>query len=96
MVRLWQENKPADGVFSLYGRPMSIIEVPRITREQAVSYRLHVNHLVDRLPEASYEEAAYVGLQDTAPRDAILGMHARVAGCEPIAVGWAVTPRTHC
>lgn len=62
---------------------MSVVEVPRITREQAVSYRLRVNHLVDRLPEGSYEEAAYVGLQDTAPRDAILGMHARVAGCEP-------------
>ena len=55
---------------------------PRITREQAVSYRLRVNHLVDRLPAGSYEEAAYVGLQDTAPRDALLGLHARVTGCE--------------
>ncbi len=27
--------------------------------------------------------AAYVGLQDSAPRDALLGLHARVAGCEP-------------
>ena len=59
---------------------------PRITREQAVSYRLRVNHLVDRLPAGSYEEAAYVGVQDTAPRDALLGLHARVTGCEPS--GW--------
>ncbi|TCO47011.1 winged helix DNA-binding protein [Kribbella antiqua] len=59
---------------------MSVLE---ITREQAVAYRLRVNHLVERLPPASYEEAAYVGLQDTAPRDALLGLHARVADCEP-------------
>ena len=54
-----------------------------ITREQAVAYRLHVNHLVDRLPAGSHEQAAYVGLQDTAPRDALLGLHARMAGCAP-------------
>jgi hypothetical protein len=53
-----------------------------VTREQAVSYRLRVNHLVERLPAGSYEEAAYAGLQDTAPRDALLGLHARVADCE--------------
>ena len=54
-----------------------------VTREQAIAYRLHVNHLVDRLPAASHAEAAYVGLQDTAPRDALLGLHARMAGCAP-------------
>ena len=57
-----------------------------VTREQAVSYRLHVNHLTERLPAGSHEEAADVGLQDTAPRDALLGLHARVTGCEPS--GW--------
>jgi hypothetical protein len=62
---------------------MGVVE---ISREQAVSYRLRVNHLVERLPAGSYEEAAYVGLQDTAPRDALLGLHARVADCEP--AGW--------
>ncbi|TCO14366.1 winged helix DNA-binding protein [Kribbella steppae] len=54
-----------------------------VTREQAVSYRLHVNHLTERLSAGSHEEAAYVGLQDTAPRDALLGLHARVADCKP-------------
>jgi len=38
-----------------------------------------------RLPAGSYVEAAYVGLQDTAPRDALLGLHARVEACEPAA-----------
>lgn len=62
---------------------MSLVGLPRITRAAAVFYRLRVNHLVDRLPAGSYEDAAYIGLQDTAPRDAILGLHARVAGCDP-------------
>ncbi|NIK60018.1 DNA glycosylase AlkZ-like family protein [Kribbella shirazensis] len=54
-----------------------------VTREQTVAYRLHVNHLAERLPPGSYAEAAQVGLQDTAPRDALLGLHARMAGCRP-------------
>jgi Winged helix DNA-binding domain len=57
----------------------------RVSRPQAVSYRLAVNHLARRLPARSYAEAAYAGLQDTAPRDALLGLHARVADCEPSA-----------
>jgi hypothetical protein len=54
-----------------------------VTRERAVAYRLGVNHLTDRLPAGAYERAAYAGLQDTAPRDALLGLHARMAGCRP-------------
>jgi hypothetical protein len=57
----------------------------RVSRSQAVSYRLAVNNLSRRLPAGSYVEAAYAGLQDTAPRDALLGLHARVADCEPSA-----------
>jgi Winged helix DNA-binding domain len=57
----------------------------RVSRAQAVNYRLSVNHLSHRLPAGSYVAAAYVGLQDTAPRDALLGLHARVADCEPSA-----------
>src|SRR5262249_43833587 len=60
----------------------------RVSRMQAVSYRLVVNNLSTRLPAGSYVEAAYVGLQDTAPRDALLGLHARVEACEP-------SPREH-
>lgn len=54
-----------------------------VTREQAIAYRLQVNNLVERLPAGSHEEAAYVGLQDTAPRDALLGLHARMTGSSP-------------
>ena len=57
----------------------------RVSRMQAVNYRLVVNNLATRLSAGSYVEAAYVGLQDTAPRDALLGLHARVAACEPAA-----------
>jgi hypothetical protein len=62
-----------------------LLGVLRVSRTQAVNYRLAVNHLSRRLPAGSYVEAAYVGLQDSAPRDALLGMHARVAACEPSA-----------
>ena len=55
----------------------------QVSLAQAVAYRLRVNHLVDRLPANSHAEAAYVGLQDSAPRDAILGMHARMDQCQP-------------
>ncbi len=57
----------------------------RVSRAQAVSYRLTVNNISRRLPARSYVDAAYVGLQDSAPRDALLGLHARVAACEPSA-----------
>src|SRR5579862_6849132 len=57
----------------------------RVSRMQAVKYRMAVNNLSTRLPAGSYVDAAYVGLQDTGPRDALLGLHARVAACEPVA-----------
>jgi Winged helix DNA-binding domain len=57
----------------------------RVSRAQAVNHRLAANNLSHRLPAGSYVEAAFVGLQDTAPRDALLGLHARVAACEPTA-----------
>ena len=57
----------------------------RLSRAQAVNYRLVVNNLSSRLAVGSYVEAAYAGLQDSAPRDALLGMHARVEACEPSA-----------
>lgn len=57
----------------------------RVERTRAVDYRLAANHLTRRLPAGAYVEAAYTGLQDTAPRDALLGLHARVEHCEPSA-----------
>jgi hypothetical protein len=57
----------------------------RLSCTQAVRYRLAVNNLSSRLGAGSYVEAAYAGLQDTASRDALVGMHARVEACEPSA-----------
>lgn len=55
----------------------------KVSYAQVVAYRLHVNHLVDRLPPGEYERAAFAGLQDTGPRDALVSLHARVTDCEP-------------
>lgn len=57
----------------------------RVSRTQAVDYRLAANNLSRRLAAGSYVKAAFAGLQDTAPRDALLGLHARVEACEPSA-----------
>jgi Winged helix DNA-binding domain len=57
----------------------------RVSRALAVAYRLAANNLSRKLPAGSYVEAAFAGLQDTAPRDALLGLHARVEACEPSA-----------
>jgi hypothetical protein len=59
--------------------------VLHVSRTQAVNYRLLVNNVSRRLAAGSYVEAAHVGLQDSAPRDALLGLHARVEACEPSA-----------
>jgi len=48
-----------------------------------VAWRLAAHHLSERLPAGSHVEAARFGLQDSAPRDALLGMHARIESCAP-------------
>jgi hypothetical protein len=50
------------------------------------AFRLRAQHLDNRLPAGSEREAARAGLQDTAPRSALLGLHARMAGVGP--TGW--------
>ena len=52
---------------------------------EVVRYRLGVHRLRERLAGGEYVAAARFGLQDTAPRDALIGLHARVEGCEPSA-----------
>jgi hypothetical protein len=48
--------------------------------------RLAVTHAATRLADGRHAEAAFGGLQDTAPRAALLALHARVAGIDP--GGW--------
>jgi Winged helix DNA-binding domain len=49
----------------------------RLTRKQAVAFRLARHHLTKRLSRARMEEAAFVGLQDTPPGTAALALAAR-------------------
>ena len=44
-------------------------------------------HLAERLPARSHAAAAFGGLQDSAPRAALFGLHARMADVDPMA--WA-------
>src|ERR1700735_881741 len=54
-----------------------------VSRRQAVACRLAAHPLPERCPAGSNVDAARFGLQDSAPRDALLGMHARIESCEP-------------
>jgi hypothetical protein len=55
----------------------------RLSRVQVLRYRARASHLEARLARGSLAEAAWGGLQDTAPRSGLLSLHARVAGVEP-------------
>lgn len=45
--------------------------------------RLQAMHLARRLPFGAFAEATYAGLQDSAPRAALLSLHARMEGVQP-------------
>lgn len=49
-----------------------------VTRDQIVARRLRTSHLDRRLARKDIDLAAYVGLQDSVPRSALLSLHARV------------------
>jgi hypothetical protein len=53
---------------------------------QVLRYRMRATHLDRRLPAGSHGEAAYGGLQDSSPRDAVLALHARLD--EVASDGW--------
>lgn len=56
-----------------------------LTRAQILAHRRAVGGLDERLPAgpSSLRRAAWVGLQDSMPRAALLSIHARVQGTEP-------------
>jgi hypothetical protein len=56
-----------------------------LTRSQILAFRRHVGALDQRLPPGrrSLSRAAWVGLQDSMPRAALLSIHARVDGTRP-------------
>jgi hypothetical protein len=50
---------------------------------QVLRFRASATRLDRRLPAGSWRDAAYGGLQDSAPRAALLALHARVEGTGP-------------
>jgi len=56
-----------------------------ITRENVLAFRQRATYLHRRLPPRRLVEAAFAGLQDSAPRSAVLALHARVDDVLPSA-----------
>jgi len=61
------------------------MSIPSITREKVLGFRQRATHLHTRLPRGRLVEAAFAGLQDSAPRSAVLALHARVKDVSPSA-----------
>src|SRR3989442_296288 len=59
--------------------------IPSITRENVLAFRQRATYLHRRLPPGRLAEAAFAGLQDSAPRSAVLALHARVRDVRPSA-----------
>jgi hypothetical protein len=57
--------------------------VAEVDAEQVRLFRGHASHLFSRLGLGSIANAAWGGLQDSAPRSALLSLHARVKGVTP-------------
>jgi hypothetical protein len=55
----------------------------RVDRERVLNFRLRASYLDRKLPIDSLAQAAAGGLQDSAPRAAIVSLHARVDGVGP-------------
>src|SRR5881396_1541003 len=52
--------------------------IPSIMREKVLAFRQRATFLHRRLPPGRLVDAAFAGLQDSAPRSALLALHARV------------------
>src|SRR5437899_4809918 len=59
--------------------------IPSITRENVLAFRQRATFLQRRLPPGRLVDAAFAGLQDSAPRSAVLALHARVQDVSPSA-----------
>lgn len=55
----------------------------KVDRGHVLAFRARAGHLHQRLPGGSLAEAAKGGLQDSAPRAALISLHARVHDVEP-------------
>lgn len=57
--------------------------LPEVSPERVRYFRARSTHLDARLDAGSYAKAAWGGLQDSAPRSALLSLHARVKEVDP-------------
>src|SRR5437899_7640701 len=57
--------------------------IPAIARERARASRQRATYLHMRLPPGRLVDPAFAGLQDSAPRSAVLALHARVRDVSP-------------
>jgi len=64
---------------------LTTMATPSITRENVLAFRQRATHLTRRLPSGRLVEAAFAGLQDSAPRSAVLALYARVEDVSPSA-----------
>lgn len=55
----------------------------KVNREQVLAFRARASHLDHRLPAREFARAAAGGLQDSAPRAALISLHARVRDVLP-------------
>lgn len=55
----------------------------RVDRQHVLNFRIRASNLDDKLPFDALGQAAAGGLQDSAPRAAIVSLHARVEGVDP-------------
>ena len=54
-----------------------------VDRTTSLAFRQRALHLHRRLPHEKFLEATFAGLQDSAPRSAVLALHARVQDISP-------------
>src|SRR5436853_3892513 len=61
------------------------MDILSVSREQVLAFRQRATYLHARLPPDRLVEPAFAGLQDRAPRSAVLALHARVEDVSPSA-----------
>src|SRR5882762_5042585 len=88
MTTVWgtRANSPSGLMQRMYSPSVrSTMSVPSLTREHVLAFRQRATYLHRRLPPGRLVEAAFAGLQDSAPRSAVLALHARVKEVSPSA-----------
>src|SRR5262245_53987414 len=68
---------------SLGAEPKPAADAVRVDMRHVMAHRAAVQHLGERLAYGAHADAADAGLQDSAPRAALYGLHARMRDVGP-------------